>query len=293
MNKCLNCNKETNNKKFCSISCQNKFQNVDKLNGKFGLFKDFKVKCEKCGHEFVVNEREKLFPQKEKYYCSRTCANSRMWSDDDKLNKRNKNKGKKLTQEHIDKISGKNNGNYKHGKCCKGFVKEKTKRAINKSLKTIILICKECNESFIVPYAKRKRQFCSIHCSSVYKGKIGGKKSVSSQAFCKRSKNEIYFAELCEKYFNDVLTNKALFNGWDADAIIQDVKAAVLWNGKWHYEKITKNHSVEQVQNRDCIKIKEIIKSGYIPYVIKDMGKYNRAFVEKEFEKFYKYFVGE
>ena len=27
-------------------------------------------------------------------------------------------------------------------------------------------------------------------------------------------------------------------------------------------------------------------KYGYIPYVIKDMGKYNKAFVEQEFELF-------
>lgn len=57
----------------------------------------------------------------------------------------------------------------------------------------------------------------------------------------------------------------------------------MLWNGKWHYEKITKNHSVKQVQNRDKIKIEEIKKAGYIPYIIKDNGKYNTNKVENEF----------
>ena len=37
-----------------------------------------------------------------------------------------------------------------------------------------------------------------------------------------------------------------------------------------HYNKIKKKHSVKQVQNRDRIKIKEIISCGYVPYVIKD-----------------------
>ena len=32
-------------------------------------------------------------------------------------------------------------------------------------------------------------------------------------------------------------------------------------------------HSFKMVQNRDKIKIHEIEKFGYIPYVIKDMGK--------------------
>ena len=52
------------------------------------------------------------------------------------------------------------------------------------------------------------------------------------------------------------------------------------------YEKITSKHSVEQVQNRDKIKIKEIKNCGYIPYIIKDMGRYNKKFVKNEFENF-------
>ena len=49
------------------------------------------------------------------------------------------------------------------------------------------------------------------------------------------------------------------------------MKIAILWNE----EKITKKHSIKQVQNRDIIKIKEIEKLGYTSYVIKDMGKYD------------------
>ena len=102
----------------------------------------------------------------------------------------------------------------------------------------------------------------------------------------RRSKNEIYFAELCIKEFKKVLLNENIFNGWDADVIIEDYKIAVLWNGVWHYKKITRKHSVKQVQNRDRIKIKEIKKKGYIPYIVKDMGKHNKKFVESEFDKF-------
>ena len=76
-----------------------------------------------------------------------------------------------------------------------------------------------------------------------------------------------------------------MFNGWDADVIIEDYKIAVMWNGVWHYKKITENHSVEQVKNRDKIKIKEITNCGYEPYIIKDLGGYDTEFVEKEFKK--------
>lgn len=48
----------------------------DKITSEKGELKKFKVTCAKCGREFEVEERAKDFPSKEKYYCSRTCANS-------------------------------------------------------------------------------------------------------------------------------------------------------------------------------------------------------------------------
>lgn len=41
-----------------------------------GIKKHFNVTCKNCNKEFTVLEREKLFPSKEKYFCSRSCANS-------------------------------------------------------------------------------------------------------------------------------------------------------------------------------------------------------------------------
>lgn len=112
----------------------------------------------------------------------------------------------------------------------------------------------------------------------------GGLSSAKVQQ--RRSKNEIYFCELCENYFNDVKHNEPMFNGWDADVIIEDIKYAVLWNGSWHYQKCNKKHSLEQVQARDKIKLDQIQLCGYTPYVIKDMGKENPKFVEEQFNIF-------
>lgn len=151
--------------------------------------------------------------------------------------------------------------------------------------------CTVCDR--ILDWDNRKRKTCSDKClhqiqriSGRKGGIVGGKISAQVQSENRRSKNEKLFSEKCKEYFNNVLTNEAIFNGWDADIIIEDIKVAVLWNGKWHYEKITKDHSVKQVQNRDRIKIKEIKKSGYTPYVIKDMGKYNPDKVQNEFDIF-------
>lgn len=124
-------------------------------------------------------------------------------------------------------------------------------------------------------------KFCSRSCVGKYRAN-----KVKKSNKVRRSKNEIYFADLCIEYFKNVETNEKIFNGWDADVIIHDIKIAILWNGKWHYEKIIKNHSVKQVQNRDRLKLIEIKNYGYEPYIIKDMGSYNKKFVEEQFKEF-------
>ena len=52
------------------------------------------------------------------------------------------------------------------------------------------------------------------------------------------------------------------------------------------YEEISKKVSLKQIQNRDHIKIEEIKKCNYIPYIIKDVNKFNKKFVEEQFEIF-------
>ena len=145
--------------------------------------------------------------------------------------------------------------------------------------------CIVCKKDF--SYIKNNIKTCGPKCVSIAKrnGAIkGGKKSVTVQA--RRSKNEIHFYELCKNKFINVVNNKPMFNGWDADVILLDHRIAVLWNGSWHYKKITQKHSVIQVQNRDKIKLKEIKKMGFCPYIIKDLGKANTKKVETEFQIF-------
>jgi hypothetical protein len=93
------------------------------------------------------------------------------------------------------------------------------------------------------------------------------------------------FAMLCAKQF-ETLTNVPMFEGWDADVIIPSLSVAVLWNGPWHYKQISKISSLVQIQTRDKLKLSAIMRSGYTPYIIKDMGKHNPDFVKSEFEKF-------
>lgn len=147
--------------------------------------------------------------------------------------------------------------------------------------------CVICNTPFLLDRPSSKRACCSPVCSRVRKLQlmpVCGRLSAASQQ--RRSKNEILFAELCAKYFNGVICNVPMFNGWDADIILPEQQIAVMWNGIWHYKQVTKAHSLKQVQNRDRIKLKHIREAGFVSYVIQDMGSHDVDFVQTQFEIF-------
>lgn len=143
--------------------------------------------------------------------------------------------------------------------------------------------CKECSEIYL---SNRKKYLSD---KTLERFREIGKKSASKQSEIRRSKNEMEFCTICENYFTNVEHNKPIFNGWDADVIIHDIKYAILWNGKCHYEPIFGNKNFNKVQNRDKIKLDEIKKFGYNVYIIKDLGAENTLFVQQEFKKFLEY----
>jgi len=69
---------ETNENKNISIGVKKQLDN------KLGKYKKFYVTCSNCQGVFQVEEREKQFPKKEKYFCSRSCANVRHHSEETK-----------------------------------------------------------------------------------------------------------------------------------------------------------------------------------------------------------------
>lgn len=207
--------------------------------------------CENCGIIMLTKYGTGRF-------CCRSCANKRSHSSE--------------TKNKISK-SLSNDRNFSH----------KRAKEIYEKNPNICIVCKS-----IIPYDKRHRKTCgNDNCKTVLFQNAGKNSSVSNSNL-RRSKNEIYFYELCKKHFHNVRHNEPMFNGWDADIIIDDIKIAVLWNGAWHYSKLFENQkcSLKQIQNRDKIKIKEILSKNYTPYIIKDMGKYSKTFVEDQFDIF-------
>lgn len=213
-----------------------------------------KLNCKKCGNEYSLKLTDYIFKSgKYRKHCSRSCANSRDHSNEIKNKISESVKMKIQTPEVQIKL-----------------IRNKERKRMNRK-------CEVCGNDFITLISSNQK-YCSRKCM----GSVGGRNSKQG----KRSLNEIMFYELCVKEFSDVLSNENIFNGWDADIILTKEKVAVLWNGIWHYKKITKKHSLIQVQNRDIIKLKEIKKMGYSPYIIKDMGGHNPKFVKEQFEIF-------
>lgn len=169
MNNCLYCGKPVKNK-YCNVSCQNKFQKrkptIEQCkrahNTRFGEIKKFIVVCETCKKEFEVLEREKLYPQKEKYYCSRSCANTRHHSEETK---------NKISRSIINIIvSGSSLGFIKQNSNTTNVERKKYKKS-----------CGFCNKEFET--TRETKRFCSKLCARKNNIKL------ASVAQCEKMKN--------------------------------------------------------------------------------------------------------
>ena len=230
----------------------------EKRNLQNQLWIDEKHECERCGKIMT----EKFGTGR---FCSRSCANSRQHSDDTKQKIKSgvlsSNSSYVRNRNYQQRLNDQQQLYYQHPN-----------------------VCKVCGVE--LEFDKRKNSTCcSIDCIKAMQVEAG-RASVQSQGDKRRSKSEILFYQLCKDQFTNVEHNVRLFNGWDADIIIHDIKYAILWNGIWHYQKIKRNQSLEQIQSRDKIKLQNIIDCGYTPYIIKDLGSFDESFVKEQFQLF-------
>lgn len=192
--------------------------------------------CVQCKGQIPFKKRHNLF-------CSRSCCAS------------HSNAGANRSDRTKEKIS---NG-------VKKYMSENTRSYT----KIEFCTCKQCGAKFVrIRAAGVSKTWCSKQC-----GVLGRSFQARNNPGLgtNRSKHEIELYNICEAYFHKTTNNEKLFNGWDADILIYDHKIAVLWNGPWHYREMgLSNHSLKQVQNRDKIKTKEIIDTGWIPIVYED-----------------------
>ncbi len=128
----------SNHVRWCELNPNKKQISVESIkNGQkkyydktLGEIKEFEVNCFKCKNNFIVKEREKQYPKKDVYYCSRACANSRNHSNETK-------------QKTSDTLRSKTNST-------SNSLKQKRN-------------CLFCNKEFEVK-SNSKKTFCSIKC---------------------------------------------------------------------------------------------------------------------------------
>jgi hypothetical protein len=191
---------------------------------------------------------------------------------------------------------------HRHQKCANILNSKKSyiKRWGNKPLlKDTTRNCEWCKNKY-KPKMSIQR-FCSRKCANLFLNKDKDVNFLRSQkggnnsmlTLNRRSKAEIYFSELCIEYFTKpaVTCNEQFFidkNGgkWDADIIIHHLKIAILYNGIFHYKKVYKDQKLERMIVKDRLKEKIIIANGYTYYIVKDMGSFNKPFVQEQFYLF-------
>ena len=251
--------------------------------------KDYKFRCKKCNKEFIISMTDRDYQKRQnnvkgyvRKYCDH-CAHSiggyaaKQFRKTNQISKSQRNKLKS----GIVLIHGSNKcKTYYFQQCpiCKKIFMQTTKS-------------KFCSTTCKLEFRKNKSQYISIETRK--KLSDAGKHSAAKQFEQKRSKCEIEFCMLCEKTFSIVYHNKPIFNGWDADILLPELKIAIQWNGPWHYKQISnkKGSSLASIQNRDNIKRKEIEKAGWSLYIIKDQDSHKNArkrayFIKKHFNRF-------
>jgi hypothetical protein len=160
---------------------------------------------------------------------------------------------------------------------------KKCKKKNRKEKRTKVSYCKTCSCEFITQQGK----YCETCLSDAFRK--AGCKSSATRKDLRRSKNEIAMYDLCKNYFDKVENNLNYFNDWDADILIFDYKIAIHWNGIWHYKECNGWTSLETRKIRDKIRYNEVMRAGWINYIIEDLKSYNLNKVNMEFEKLKEY----
>lgn len=189
MCKCEICGKEFNNIKIKANHIrwhhkpiENKLRFKEKAikslelryNRDLGCLTEFEVICNKCNKKFKVIERAKKFPKKQKYYCSLSCANSKIYSAESKL-----------------KIS----------KGIKKHYIDNNKLITYETKPELFHQCLECNN-----YIRLYRKYCDIHCKNNYMFK---KKNIR-QKYCVLS----HFMFNLKNFSNEFNFNLIKQYGW-------------------------------------------------------------------------------
>ena len=147
-------------KKICEKQKESRLRYLDRHDGKL---RSFTVICDSCGKQFEVMERERKFPSRNKYFCSRSCSNKRKYSIE-QIQSRSETRKKRMKKFGI-------NGKPLY--------------------KTIEKECKQCHKIFHVK-ENSKQCFCGVSCAAQYRTQIRYQEKINRcQTDIERTKIEL------------------------------------------------------------------------------------------------------
>jgi predicted nucleic acid-binding Zn ribbon protein len=141
--------------------------------------------------------------------------------------------------------------------------------------------CIVCGGSFVPKYNTRKT--CSDECRKVCCGR-GGINALKTLK-CGRSKNEVMFFSKVREVFPGAIANPRMFDGYDADIVIPELRLAIHWNGPLHYRPLFAMNHFKEIQRKDKQRYEAVETAGYTNYIIDDRNNRGMSIqkVEDEF----------
>lgn len=193
-------------------------------------------RCPKCQIEHVNQGT----------YCSRKCANSRQWTEYDKIKKSQSAKNSDKVKQSFKKE------NLDFARQCRNFEK-------------IEWTCIVCNKiMYLTPAGARNRKFCSGTCRNIHNNKL---------IFGTRSKAELFLeSKLTELGIEFIHNDRKLLNGKELDFYLPYFNIAIEWNGIYHYKDVHKKGHLSKIQESDEFKKNECERKGILLLVVKDLN---------------------
>lgn len=275
MNKCINCNKDAKNK-FCSRSCSSAYNNQHRFIRKEVLKRiNIKKHCEKCGLEFEVTrvvhkDGKQSVSKKERKFCSRSCANSRILNEETK---------RKISVSLKDRLSEKNKKIY-----CKDCGKEICHRS-----KTGY--CNKCYPKIKAKDKEYRKKLSKSIQKNVQDGSHVGWKSRNITSYP-------------EKFFIRVLKNNNLFDKCKVNYPIKKRELGLHCSASYFLDFFFeekridleidgKQHEYEDRKKSDKVRDNALIENNFNVYRIKwknPVNDDNKTYIKNEIEKFLDYY---
>lgn len=226
------CDKNTSNGDKGRSNMSSKI--LESFENKIGKIVEFDVTCKKCNKEFKVKERQKQFPKKEHYFCSRICANSR---------------GKR-TEEFKQKVRDKmkQSGHLKHE-----FITVDNNRVTNK-------VCDFCGNDFKAKNAKIK--YCSKICRSNNKRKTFEQSKSGKSLYRYQTKFNFSLSDFPEEFDFELIEKFGWYSaknrGNNLNGISRDHKISVLYG----YENNIDPKIISHPANCELIRHNDNVSKG-------------------------------